>query len=111
MKTLFTRLFTDNHDLGIWVVATGIAEVEASIFPGGERAAGLAWIAGRTLARSVTGAVPFSRGRIQQSTGIGVLNGECRGGETADAVDSKSTVRKHMGVQVPPSAPMKSSVF
>jgi hypothetical protein len=35
MKTLFTRLFTDNHDPGIWVVATGIAEVEASIFPVG----------------------------------------------------------------------------
>jgi len=28
-----------------------------------------------------------------------------RGGETADAVDSKSTVGNHMGVQVPPSAP------
>ena len=29
----------------------------------------------------------------------------CRGGETADAVDSKSTVGNHMRVQVPPSAP------
>src|ERR1700693_1997963 len=34
-----------------------------------------------------------------------------RGGETADAVDSKSTVGNHMGVQVPPSAPIKSRVF
>jgi hypothetical protein len=30
---------------------------------------------------------------------------KCRGGETADAVDSKSTVGNHMRVQVPPSAP------
>ena len=30
---------------------------------------------------------------------------ESRGGETADAVDSKSTVGNHMRVQVPPSAP------
>src|SRR5271154_2807828 len=29
----------------------------------------------------------------------------CRGGETADAEDSKSSVRKDMRVQVPPSAP------
>ena len=33
------------------------------------------------------------------------LSGLGRGGETADAVDSKSTVGNHMGVQVPPSAP------
>ena len=32
----------------------------------------------------------------------------CRGGETADAVDSKSTVRKDMRVQVPPSAPQQT---
>jgi hypothetical protein len=30
---------------------------------------------------------------------------DCRGGEMADAEDSKSSVRKHMRVQVPPSAP------
>jgi hypothetical protein len=34
--------------------------------------------------------------------------GQCRGGETADAEDSKSSVRKHMRVQVPPSAPIFS---
>ena len=33
-----------------------------------------------------------------------------RGGETADAVDSKSTVGNHMGVQVPPSAPLYPSL-
>ena len=30
---------------------------------------------------------------------------ECRGGGMADAEDSKSSVRKHVRVQVPPSAP------
>jgi hypothetical protein len=36
---------------------------------------------------------------------------KCRGGETADAVDSKSTVGNHMRVQVPPSASTKSKGF
>jgi hypothetical protein len=35
---------------------------------------------------------------------------KCRGGETADAVDSKSTVGNHMRVQVPPSAPTSAAV-
>ena len=33
---------------------------------------------------------------------------DCRGGEMADAEDSKSSVRKHMRVQVPPSALQKN---
>src|SRR5690242_8830083 len=41
-------------------------------------------------------------------TAIGAAR-ECRGGETADAVDSKSTVGNHMRVQVPPSAPTRLS--
>jgi hypothetical protein len=35
---------------------------------------------------------------------------KCRGGETADAEDSKSSVRKHMRVQVPPSAPTRRAL-
>ena len=35
---------------------------------------------------------------------------ERRGGETADAVDSKSTVGNHMRVQVPPSVPKNYSI-
>src|SRR5215467_14309394 len=49
-------------------------------------------------------AVVRRAGRIQRH---GSAHGppQCRGGETADAEDSKSSVRKHMRVQVPPSAP------
>ena len=34
-----------------------------------------------------------------------IAGSECRGGGMADAEDSKSSVRKHVRVQVPPSAP------
>ena len=60
------------------------------------------------LARSEESQAMFVREiAIDASKGLEflVLFLECRGGETADAVDSKSTVGNHMRVQVPPSAP------
>ena len=50
------------------------------------------------------------KGVSQAFRRVGVFSSDSRGGETADAVDSKSTVGNHMGVQVPPSAPVASRV-
>src|SRR5215469_16470994 len=47
---------------------------------------------------------PTGRDRWSKALEFLVVFPGCRGGETADAVDSKSTVGNHMRVQVPPSA-------
>jgi hypothetical protein len=62
----------------------------------------VAWRARSAINRGIAGRERFSSAtRWSRLTVLPV----CRGGEMADAEDSKSSVRKHMRVQVPPSAP------